>query len=202
MKKIIMFLMLMLLCGCSPKAKGYASVQDKLMNMQSYRADTQITYISSNETTTYKAIQSAVNDGKYKLVTYYPENFKNCSVLFDGKMIWQYNPNVEKKININSQDKPERSQLILFSFMENYVKSQNTTVATASNDGSEYTVLEAEIQNGNKFLTKEKLWVDNEQMQPSKLIIYDENDKERIILTFNSFEYNCQFDENEFLPQQ
>ncbi len=203
MKKIFLAISLLLaLCGCSPKAKGYANVQDKLMKMQSYKADIEITYLSNAEESVYKAIQTASNDGKYKMVTYYPDNFKDNSILFDGKMIWQYNPNVEQKISVNSQDKPERSQLVLFSFMENYVKSKDTSVATAKAEGSACTVLEADIQGAGKYITKEKLWIDNEQMIPKKLVIYDSEDRERITVIFNSFEYNCKLEENEFVPQK
>lgn len=203
MKKIILSLFLLLsLCGCSHKAKGYATVQDKLMKMEAYRADVEITYIQKDENTVYKAIQTAANDGRYKMVTYFPENFKDNAILFDGKMIWQYNPNVEKKISVNSQDKPERHELILFSFIENYVKSTDTAVATAKTDGAKCTVLEANIEGAGKYIAAEKLWVDNETMSPKKLVIYDAEGKERISVAFNSFEYNCQLEEDEFVPQK
>ncbi len=203
MKKIILSLFLLLtLCGCSFKANGYATVQDKLINMENYRADVEITYIQKEENTVYKAIQTAANDGRYKMVTYFPENFKDNAILFDGKMIWQYNPNVEKKISVNSQDKPERHELILFSFIENYVKSNDTTVTTAKTDGAQCTVLEANIEGAGKYLATEKLWVDNETMFPKKLIIYDTEGGERISVIFNSFEYNCKLEENEFVPQK
>lgn len=204
MKKIILLLLalLIVLCGCSGRVKGYGSVQNKLMSMQSYKADVEITYLSSQENVVYKAVQTAVNDGRYKMVTYYPDSFKDNAILFDGKMIWQYNPNVEKKISVNSQDKPERSQLILFSFIENYVKSTDTTVTTANTDGSECTVLEANIEGTGKYISSEKLWLSNEDMTPKKLVIYDADGKERISVIFNSFEYNCKIEENEFVPQK
>ncbi len=202
MKKFLLALaFIILLCGCSGRAKGYASVQDKLMNMSTYRADVEIAYISDKEESIYKAVETAQNDGRYKIVTYYPDNFKDNAILFDGEMIWQYNPNVEKKISVSSKDKPERSELILFSFMENYVKSTDTTVATMNAGGEECTVLEADIEGAGKFMASEKLWVDNESMSPVKLVIYDADGGERIRVTFSAFEYNCELAEDEFVPQ-
>jgi outer membrane lipoprotein-sorting protein len=162
----------------------------------------EITYISGGEETVYKAVQTADNSGKYKMVTYFPEEFKDNAILFDGKMIWQYNPSVEKKISVNSADKPERSELIVFSFMENYVKSKDTSVATASLDDTKYTVMEADIEGAGKYIVSEKLWVSNETMLPERLVIYDSEGKERIVTSFSEFEYNPELAEDEFAPQK
>lgn len=202
MKKIILALsILFCLCGCG-KVKGYASAQDKLMNMLSYRAEIDISYISSDGDSTYTAIQTADNQGRYKLEVTSPENLNGSSILFDGKMIWQYNPNIEQKISINAEDKPERSELNLFSFMENYVKSTDTTVTTAKAEETQCTVLEANIEGAGKYIASEKLWISNEDMLPQKLVIYDSEGKERIRVDFNSFEYNAELTEDEFVPQK
>ena len=190
-----------MMTGCG-KASGYQSAQDKLMKMQSYRADTEITYYNKDESVTYRAKQSAASDGRYKIVTYYPENFKDNAILFDGKMIWHYNTNVENKISVNAQDKPERSELILFAFMENYVKSSGKTVATAKTEGAECTVLEADIENAGKGLVSEKLWIDNADSTPRRLVIYDSEGEERISIDYSSFEYNCELAADEFVPQK
>lgn len=202
MRKIILVMsILCCLCGCG-KVKGYASAQDKLMNMQSYKAEVDISYISSESESTYTAVQTADNQGRYKLEVTSPENLKGSSILFDGKMIWQYNPNIEQKISINAEDKPERSELILFSFMENYVKSTDTTVTTAKTEGEPCTVLEADIEGAGKFIASEKLWIGNEDMLPKRLVIYDTDGNERIIVVFNSFEYDPQLPEDEFVIEK
>lgn len=202
MRKIILVMsILCCLCGCG-KVKGYASAQDKLMNMQSYKAEVDISYISSESESTYTAVQTADNQGRYKLEVTSPENLKGSSILFDGKMIWQYNPNIEQKISINAEDKPERSELILFSFIENYVKSTDTTVTTAKTEGEPCTVLEADIEGAGKFIASEKLWIGNEDMLPKRLVIYDTDGNERIIVVFNSFEYDPQLPEDEFVIEK
>lgn len=202
MKKIILVMsILCCLCGCG-KVKEYASAQDKLMNMQSYKAEVDISYISSESESTYTAVQTADNQGRYKLEVTSPENLKGSSILFDGKMIWQYNPNIEQKISIKAEDKPERSELILFSFIENYVKSTDTTVTTAKTEGEPCTVLEADIEGAGKFIASEKLWIGNEDMLPKRLVIYDTDGNERIIVVFNSFEYDPQLPEDEFVIEK
>jgi outer membrane lipoprotein-sorting protein len=203
-KLLLATFVLVILCGCTQNNTGYESVQDKLMNMESYRASVEINYFNKDGDNTYRAVQTADRSGRYKLVTYYPEKFKDCAILFDGKMIWQYNPNVEQKISIVAEDKPERSELNLFAFIQNYVKSSDGTVKTASvkNDTgkAECTVLEATIGTQNKFLADEKLWVNNEDATPQKLVIYDSDGNERVELKFDEFEYNPELAGDEFVP--
>lgn len=203
MKRIFFLALLLVLTGCANKPiTGYKNVQDKLMAMESYISDVDITYVNNKGQDKCKTTQYAINDGKYRIEIAEPIEQKGNVILFDGKMVWSYNPSVEQKVQVNAPDKPERYELILFSFIENYVKSQNVTVESANFDESLCTVLEAEIPDDNKFLATEKLWIDNESMMPVRLVIYDDEGKERIIAQFSNFQYNCQIEQSKFTLEE
>ncbi len=199
MKRLFLFLCILILTGCTRSQNSYPTIQDKLMAMESYSADCKITYISNKGETVYETGHKAVRDGRYRIETSKPDEYKDNVVMYDGKMVWHYNPNLkDNKISINPQDKASRREILLFSFIENYVKSKDVGVETASLDESRCTVLEAKIAGGNKLLSTEKLWVDNESQNPVQLVIYDENNKERIVAEFSNFVYNCNLDEKDF----
>lgn len=206
MKLRLIFLLttLTLLCGCSKSGNisDYDKVHNHLMALESYTADTEICYISNKGENTYTAKQYAQADGRYRLETTSPEEYNGCVLLFDGKMIWQYNPSAgDNKIKVNAPDKPERAELILFNFMENYVKSKDVGIETSSVDESLCTVLEAKIPGDNKFLSTEKLWIDNQTLAPKKLVIYDCDSKEKVVVNYNNFEYNCEIEQSKFALQ-
>ncbi len=198
LKKVLPIILMLVISGCSKPITGYKNVQDKLMAMESYVAEADITYINNKGEDKCKTLQYALNDGKYRIEVTEPSQQQGNVILYDGKMVWSYNPSVEQKVQVNAPDKPERYELILFSFIENYVKSQDVAVESASLDESLCTVLEAEIPGENKFLATEKLWLDNESMLPVKLVIYDTDGKERIIAQFSNFQYNCQIEQSKF----
>lgn len=200
MKRLFLILCAFILCGCSKAEKAYPTIQDKLMAMTSYSTDCKLTYISNKGETVYETKQIAVNDGRYKIETSTPEEYKNNIVMYDGKLVWQYNPNLkDNKISINPPDKASRREIILFSFLENYVKSKDVGVETARIDESMCTVLEAKLAGGSDLLNSEKLWVDNESQNPVKLIIYDSENKERIVAEFDNFVYNYNLDDKTFI---
>lgn len=199
MKRVIFIFCLMLLCGCGTKhIAGYKNVQEKLMAMESYCTNAHITYINNKGSDEFDATYYATKDGKYRMELTAPEDYKDNVIMFDGKMVWSYNPAVEQKVSVDAPDKPQRYELVLFSFLENYVKSQNVTVQSASLDESLCTVLEAEIPGENQFFATEKLCINNETQNPQRLIIYDNEGNEKIKVDFTNFQYNCEIEPEKF----
>lgn len=202
LKLAMMFLCILMICGCSKSEtlSEYDKVHKKLMALESYSADVTVKYISNKGENAYKVKQYARSDGKYRMETLEPQDFNGCVLLYDGKMVWQYTPSLEdNKIKVNAPDKPERAEVVLFSFVENYVKSKDVGVTASSIDESLCTVLEAKITGGNKFLDNEKLWLDNETQLPKQLIIYDKDGNEKIVVNYENFEYNCKIDDSKFV---
>ena len=127
-----------------------------------------------------------------------PKSAEGSIILFDGKMIWQYNPKIDGKISSESSDKQARSEILISSFVENYIKTKDGAVKSGSFDESKCTVLEAEINGKSKIFSQEKLWVDNDTLIPIKLEIYDNEQKTRAVVVFKDFEYNPNIPENTF----
>lgn len=199
MKKLILILIILTMTACVKSQNQYPTIQDKLMAMTSYQTDCNIIYISNKGQREYTTKQTAANDGRYRIETQNPQEYKDNVIVYDGKMVWHYNPNLkDNKISINPPDKAARREIILFSFIENYVKSKDVSLTTASLNESMCTVLEAKLPGNNEFMSTEKLWIDNETQTPQKLIIYDSNNKERIVAEFTNFVYNCNLKDSDF----
>lgn len=194
LKKCMFILLPFLLSACSSNISGdeYATIQEKIMNMESYSSEANLKYISNKGETTYDIKQSVRKDGKYIIETTNPQSVAGNIILFDGNIVWQYNPKLDSKISVGDKDKLERKEISIFSFLENHVKSKDVAVATSTEEDEVYTILEAKIPSGNKYFSTEKLWINNKTKVPEKLIIFDTEQKERVVLTFNSFEYNPQ----------
>lgn len=196
-RTVFMLLLLCLMCGCG--SEEYVSVQDRLVNMQSYETKAKITYISDKGSTVLDTKQYASADGRYRIDILSPEEAAGCSLIYDGKMVWHINPRLEQnKVSFTPTDKNERRQLILFSFIENMNKRQDSDVKTAAPLAGDFTALEASISDEYKLLCSEKLWIDNSSGSPMRLAVYDTDGKERIIEEFSEFEYNKAIDDSCF----
>jgi outer membrane lipoprotein-sorting protein len=205
MKKILSVLFFGLLsvslfCSCAPKTEGYADVQQKLTAMKSYKTNADITYISNKSENKFSTVQRAESGGRYRIDTTAPSEYNGSVIVYDGKMIWQYNPLAkDNKINVSASDKSERVELLLFNFVKNMnTDSDKTASVVKSEDRGKYTVLEADLPGDSQFLSTEKLWVNNDTMLPEKLIIYNIDGDEKIVEIFDDFEYNYSMEDNIF----
>ena len=200
LKKSFFIMFVLALAGCSNASDTdeYANIQDKLVNMESYSCEAEVTFYSNKGENKYTINQQAKNDGRYFLETTSPDSVKGNIILFDGNMLWQYNPNLDSKISVGDKDKMERKEICLFTFLENYLKSKDVALETANIDESIYTILEAKIPGGNKYFDSEKLFINNETKAPERLVIYDTEGKERILVTYNNFVYNPEIEDSKF----
>ena len=198
MKRLSIIIMVLLLIGCA-KVEKYSSIQDKLSKMTSYRTDAEITYINNNQSTTYTSSIAAKSDGKYRIDISSPKEYTGNVLMYDGKLVWHYNPNIaDKKITASPPDKASRREIILFSFLKNYANSMETTTAVANIDNNETVELCAELPDDNIF-GKEKLFVTKVGMLPVKLVIFDKENNERVVVKFSNFDYNSKIEDNEFV---
>ena len=177
----------------------YEKIQNRLINMETYQAEASVKYISNKNSHTYDTLQQCRMSGEYRIEVTGPENVAGNITLSDGKIICQFNSKVTGKISVGTTESQERSEILLTSFVKNYVKSKEVSVSAASVDGGECTVLEANIPGDHPYLKNEKLWVDNKTLKPVQLIIYDPSGNERVVVNYTKFDYDVKLDDELFI---
>lgn len=198
---IVLIVILCFLCACSFKEKELSvmeKIQKQLSEMQSYECTGTMKRISNKGENTYEMKQSYQMTGEYKLELMAPESVAGNYTIFDGKTICQYNPRVSGRVMIDVPKSQPRNELFLGAFVKNYMESKNISINAANLQESKYTVLEAVIPGNNKYLSTEKLWIDNETIKPIQFVIYDSEGKERYIIEYKDFEYNVTFEKDFF----
>jgi len=207
MKKFLKLLLialsiLLVFSGCGSKREKSASVMEKiqtmLTEMEGYSCSATLTRISNKGTNTYETKQYFKSTGEYRLEITAPENVAGNYTIFDGEKICQYNKKLGDFVIKDVPESQARNELFLGNFIKNYLRSEEVSIEVSTIDSSKYTVLEAVIPGGNRYLAREKLWIDNETLVPTELIIYDEDGNEKYVLKFVEFMFNPEFTEELF----
>lgn len=204
MRKFVLFLICALilpLAGCAKKEEASAleKIQKKLIGLDSYSATALITQVSNKGEKTYEVSQDAKKSGEYRMVVTAPEKIAGTITIFDGSVTFQYNPRVDGSLKIDLPVSQLRNEILLTSFVKNYLNSEDVSVETMKQEGTQATVLEAVIPGTNPYMKTEKLWVDNKTLLPLKLVIFDEENSERIVVTYKKIEYNVKLGEDVFV---
>ena len=186
--------------GYALDLSAYERIEELLMNMQTYRAEATVKYISNRNTNEYTTLQQARITGEYRIEVTGPSDVAGNITMFDGTTIYQFNPSVSDRIAVGTRESPERSEIFLTSFIRNYRASREVSVAVGDFEEGRATIFEASISGAHPYMATQKLWVDNETLKPLQLIIYDPDGTERIVVTYISFEHNVELSDSLFRP--
>jgi len=197
---LLMALALLTACGTGDGLRGPADateisafnrVKQMLFELQSYRAMATVEYRSNKGSNIYETVQHARITGEYRIEVTAPEAASGSITVSDGRQIHQFNNRVNGRVSLMVQETPERSEIFLTSFIRNYKQCEEVSISVADMEDGVRTVLEATIPGQHPYLSMARLWVDNETMTPVKLVIFDADGSERIIVTYHVFEYNA-----------
>lgn len=175
----------------------YQDVTKMLLNLETYAMAGTVTYISNDEENTYELLQYAKNDGTYRTETLNDDGSKLVTI-YDTKTIFQYNDDMKGIVNISTDENTERSEIFITKFIKNYENSQNVSLQVSNINNTDCTILEAIIPGNNHYFASEKLYIDNKTLSPIKLIIYDADELERVIVEYSQFIENPTLDSEIF----
>jgi len=187
------------LCGCGDAAGGEPDIKEKITSMNSYSCNASINVKSNKGENNYSVHISWDKSGKYKIQTYEPEILNGNVILFDGKGLWQYNPNMESKISLQKTggDFDGKSKIFISEFMKSYLNGNDSSEEETFYNGKKYNVLLANIGAG-KYFVYQKLWIDTEEEVPFRLQTFDDKDNVIFSADFSDFKFDVKFSDDEF----
>ncbi|MCL2592845.1 MAG: hypothetical protein FWD82_05720 [Defluviitaleaceae bacterium] len=188
--------------GGDTEITGFATIQEMLQALTSYKSEASITYISNKGQNTYHTIQYARITGEYRVEVVGPADVAGNITFFDGTTIYQFNENIPNRIAVGTTDTPERSEIFLTSFIRNFANSEEVTVMVFNTADNNTTTLEAQIAGEHPYLHSQRLFVDNETFMPTRLVLFDKDGAERIVIEYSSFEFNRELEAELLIPPQ
>ena len=174
---------------------AFEQIQRKLIETQTFRAIATVEYHSNKGVNVYETTQHARITGEYRVEVTAPPHVSGSVTASDGRQIMQFNSRVGGRVNVLAEESPERNEILFTSFIKNYLQSEEVSVSVADMDEGIRTVFEAVVPGGHPYLSKQRLWVDNNTLLPVKMIIFDQDEAERIVITYHVFEHNIELDD-------
>ena len=182
----------------SDEMGAFERVQRMLMELENYRAIATVEYRSNKGVNSYETVQHARISGEYRVEVTAPEHVAGSVTTHDGQQIFQFNSRVNGSVNLLVRETPERSEIFLTTFVKNYLQSDQVSVSVSDMEDGVRTVLEATVPGEHPYLSSARLWVDNTTLNPVKLVVFDRDGAERIIVTYHVFERNVELADSLF----
>lgn len=176
------------LCSCSHLKPKAATCEEFLRSIKSYEATATVVFLKDRQANTIAMKQQANSEGSYEMMYLLPEQLKGTTMSFDGEKLIEAYPNSEKKIEQKAG--VAENEIILTSFIKRLQDAEHVKKQEAVLDGKKVMTYEIPIEGSYKYLAKEKVWIDKEQMIPLQLEIYDTEGNVSIEVQYEDFKYN------------
>ncbi|MBW9155605.1 hypothetical protein G9F71_021575 [Clostridium sp. FP2] len=200
-KKLLVLLILLLtlsftlMTSCNKKPKNTNDLLTFLKNMESYTTEMNMDIKNDKQTINYKARQSYLRGGGYKLEL-------NNSRVF----IYKANENIyisDKNNGAKYVQSKDFDEVLKLCFIGEYIgllyTNEEIKYSIEKINDIEYSVIDLFIPGGNKNINNALLYVNTKSMIPEKLVIYDIKGKEKINITYSNFLPNVRIEPSEFL---
>jgi outer membrane lipoprotein-sorting protein len=205
-RPVLWVAILLLLAACrssapvedAPEPDIYQQIHQRLLDLRTFRARATVEYISNRGSNLYETIQHGRITGEYRIEVVGPERVAGNVTSSDGRHIHQFSTRVNGRVTLLARENQERSEIFLTAFIRNWQASEAASVSVANLGEGQFTVLEATIPGGHPYLATQKLWVNNDTLLPEKMVIFDPNGTERVVVTYHAFEYNVDLDDSLF----
>lgn len=179
--------------ACTKKQKSEKEVVDHIKNMQSYQCKTKI------------VVHNDRQDLEYECNLFYDSGSGNRLELGKDR-IYIFKDNItEVQDNVNNRRYSVESKfedLYYFTFVNEYIKliyvNEDTKYYIEEKDDKKYQVIELTIPANNRNIDKAVLYVNAESLVPSKILIYDSNNRKRVDITYSDFQANIKLDKKLF----
>ena len=174
--------------GCNTKQSTCLNSSDFFKNLNQYEATVDVIFLKDKQPNKIKMKQVAKMDGTYEITVLEPEHLKNVRLICDGQKVSEYYSNIDKtveqKMNI------AQNEILLTSFAKRYLTNDNIKKQEVQQGGKRMITYEMPIEGDFKYLSKEKIWLEEKNLTPVQMVLYDNEGNITIEVIYNEFKYN------------
>lgn len=162
--------------------KTLQEIEEYILNISSYEAEIEVKVESNKNTNKYILKQKFASPNIASQEVIEPKNIEGLTVKYDGTNLEITNSKLNLNTIYENYTYIADNVLWLSDFIENYRKNGGSI-----NEENGVIIMETK-RDKNKYSAVEKLYINRNASKITKLIIEDENKKNRIYITYNKIE--------------
>lgn len=198
MKKVFLILIsLFLLTACTKNDIQSVTKRfsDDVNNSKSYSIMAKMKIISDEEEFNYNLDIKYLRDNYYKVVLNNINNNHEQIILRNDDGVYVITPSLNKSFKFDSNWPNNSSQPYLLGSLLNDI--HNDKKSKLKEENKSYIITSKVSYPNNEELVKEKIYF-NSKMNLTKVIVYDKDNNERIIVEFSKIDLKANLDEKDF----
>lgn len=173
--------------------------------------DKKVGSLKSYSTTGTMVLNTGVEPQKYDVEVWFQKDHyyrialsnekKDISqiVLKNDDGVFVLTPHLNKSFRFQSEWPKNQGQVYLFESLVESIAMDNERQFTK--DGDSY-VFDVQANYSNAALVRQKIWLNQETYAPQQVEIYDSNNNALVVMSFNDFKFDVEFEKDSFDMQR
>ena len=164
--------------------KSTEEMEKFLLNINSYKANIDVTVISNKNENRYRLIQEVRNNyAKQRVIE--PENIENVEFTYENSTLKIENSKISASKIYENYPYVSNNNLFLTDFIDQYKIIETTKII----DEKEIVVIEI-LDRNSIYSNIKRLKINKQTMKPISLEIQDINNKKKVYIVYNEIELN------------
>ena len=162
------------------------STEENILNMNSYKAQIEVT-VNSNKNTNKYIIKQEYKENDYAMQeVLQPENIAGVKFNYKDNKLTIENTKLNLQTIYENYQYMGNNNLFLDSFIEDYKQDENAK----REENEEQIILKAKISQPNKYMATKKLFISKKTGKPIKLEVQDTTQNISVYILYNEIEIN------------
>ncbi len=158
-------------------------IVDDILNINYYKATVNVQINSNKNSNKYILKQEYNSENEMIQEVVEPENISGVKIIKKNNVLTIENSNLDLKTIFENYSGLENNALDLICFIKDYKQNENSSFE--EKDGE--IILKTKLNN-NKYISNKVLYINKENIIPTKLIIQDNNQNTTINIEYNNIE--------------
>lgn len=166
--------------------KSAENIKEYILNISSYEASISLEIISNKNTNRYKIKQSYVSPNIFKQEVIEPSSIQGLTTIYDGNKLTINNTKFALNKIYENYQYISNNSLCLSDFIEKYKNSNSKKCK----ENEEYVIMELKLEEENRYMAYEKLYISKKTLKPIKMEIEDINKKMLVYILYDEIKIN------------
>lgn len=196
---LVVFGLMLILAACGEKNQEnvVAELEDKLSAMDGYKANVEMKMSTGPDTQSYDIDILHQKDDLYRVTLTSEDDEKgNQVILKNEEGVFVLTPALNKSFKFQTDWPENSSQPYLFQSLVSDIKKDGET--TFETTDTHYVFRTKTNYQNNNNLPEQEIYFDKKSYTPTRVLVLDQDEKAVVEVTFNSFEMNPAFAEDDF----
>ena len=161
-------------------------IVDTILNLNSYKAKINVQVKSNKNQNKYILLQEYNTENGCVQEVIEPENIAGVKIIKKDNVLTIENSQLDLKTIFENYEGLEDNSLDLISFINEYKEINKFNFEEKNGE----ILMKTELNKANPYLKNKTLYINKENIRPTKLLIQDNNQNTTIIIEYNEIELN------------